>query len=195
MKFAIACDPAGVPLKEPIKETLKELGIETVDFGINEGDPRDYPIFAVRAANAFISGECDRGIILCGTGVGISIAANKVKGIRCGLCTSVEMAHLTKEHNNANILALGGRTTEPELACAITGKSPTDPVEKEDVLRLAMDVRGGRKCVLPDMHYQVIINKADTALQVEEALDMAHSMIAAGISRVHVTSGLKAMTL
>ena len=83
----------------------------------------------------------------------------------------------------------------PELACAITGKSPTDPVEKEDVLRLAMDVRGGRKCVLPDMHYQVIINKADTALQVEEALDMAHSMIAAGISRVHVTSGLKAMTL
>lgn len=116
MKFAIACDPAGVPLKEPIKDTLQEMGIETVDFGINEGDPRDYPIFAVRAANAVIRGECERGIILCGTGVGISIAANKVKGIRCCCCSDAYSAKMSRAHNDANMLALGGRVIAPELA-------------------------------------------------------------------------------
>ncbi len=116
MKFAIACDPAGQPLKEPIKETLKELGIEYEDFGINEGDPRDYPIFAVRAANAVVSGACDRGIILCGTGVGISIAANKVKGIRCCCCSDAYSAKMSRAHNDANMLALGGRVIAPELA-------------------------------------------------------------------------------
>ena len=116
MKFAIACDPAGVPLREPIKETLKELGIETVDLGINEGDPRDYPVFAVRAAHAVISGQCDRGIILCGTGVGISIAANKVKGIRCCCCSDYYSATLSRAHNDSNMLALGGRVIAPENA-------------------------------------------------------------------------------
>ena len=106
MKFAIACDPAGVPLKEPIKETLKELGVEYEDFGINEGDPRDYPIFAVRAAGAVVNGDCDRGIILCGTGVGISIAC-------CSDCYSAKMS---RAHNDANMLALGGRVIAPELA-------------------------------------------------------------------------------
>lgn len=79
----------------------------------------------------------------------------------------------------------------PELACTLAGKSLSDPVEKEDILRLALDARGGRKDVLPDMHYQVILNKADTALQVEEALDIARGMVEAGVSCVHVTSGLK----
>ena len=111
MKFAIACDPAGVPLKEPIKETLHELGIETVDFGINEGDPRDYPIFAVRAANAVVSGECDRGIILCGTGVGISIAANKVKGAIAALITDIYSAKRARLSNDANIACLGAFTS------------------------------------------------------------------------------------
>ena len=79
----------------------------------------DYPIYGKRCAEAVASGEADLGVVCCGTGIGISIAANKVKGIRCGLCTSVEMAHLTKQHNNANMIALGGRTTSPALALAI----------------------------------------------------------------------------
>lgn len=116
MKFAIACDPAGEVLKQPIKDTLTELGIEYEDFGINEGDPRDYPVFAVRAAKAVVSGACDRGIILCGTGVGISIAANKVKGIRCCCCSDCYSAKMSRAHNDANMLALGGRVIAPELA-------------------------------------------------------------------------------
>ena len=116
MKIAIACDPAGEVLKGPIEELLTEKGIEYVDFGIREGDPRDYPIFGVRAANAVASGACDRGIILCGTGVGISIAANKVKGIRCCCCSDAYSAKMSRAHNDANMLALGGRVIAPELA-------------------------------------------------------------------------------
>lgn len=116
MKIAIACDPAGQPLKGPIEETLTELGIEYVDLGIHENDPRDYPLFAVRAANKVVSGECDRGIILCGTGVGISMAANKVKGIRCCCCSDCYSAKMSRAHNDANMLALGGRVIAPELA-------------------------------------------------------------------------------
>ena len=120
MKIAVACDPAGLPLKGPVEETLKELGVEYVDFGINDGDPRDYPIFAVRAANAVVSGQCDRGIILCGTGVGISMAANKVKGIRCCCCSDCYSAKMSRAHNDANMLAMGGRVIAPELAKMIT---------------------------------------------------------------------------
>ena len=116
MKIAIACDPAGQPLKGPIEELLQEKGVEFVDFGIHEGDPRDYPIFAVRAASAVVSGQCDRGIILCGTGVGISIAANKVRGIRCCCCSDCYSAKMSRAHNDANMLALGGRVIAPELA-------------------------------------------------------------------------------
>ena len=116
MKFAIACDPAGEVLRQPVKDALTELGIEYEDFGINDGDPRDYPVFAVRAANAVVSGKCDRGIILCGTGVGISIAANKVKGIRCCCCSDCYSAKMSRAHNDANMLAMGGRVIAPELA-------------------------------------------------------------------------------
>lgn len=116
MKVAIAFDPAGLPLRAAIEETLTALGAEAVYYGINEGDPRDYPLFAVRAAKAVVSGECDRGIIACGTGVGISIAANKVKGIRCCCCSDCYSAKMTRAHNDANMLALGGRVVAPELA-------------------------------------------------------------------------------
>ena len=116
MKIAIACDPAGEVLKGPIKETLDQLGIEYEDFGIHEGEPRDYPIYAVRAANAVVRGECDRGIILCGTGVGISMAANKVRGIRCCCCSDCYSAKMSRAHNDANMLAMGGRVVAPELA-------------------------------------------------------------------------------
>lgn len=116
MKIAIACDPAGQPLKGPIEETLTALGIEYMDLGINEGDPRDYPLFALRAANQVVSGECQLGIILCGTGVGISMAANKVRGIRCCCCSDCYSAKMSRAHNDANMLALGGRVIAPELA-------------------------------------------------------------------------------
>ncbi|MBQ9707868.1 MAG: ribose 5-phosphate isomerase B, partial [Firmicutes bacterium] len=80
----------------------------------------DYPDYGKACAKAVVSGEVDRGIVCCGTGIGISIAANKVRGIRCGLCTSVEMAKLTRQHNNANMLAMGGRITDKETGLAIT---------------------------------------------------------------------------
>ena len=120
MKIAIACDPAGQPLKGPIEETLAEMGVEYVDLGIHEKDPRDYPIFAVRAANAVLSGECDRGIILCGTGVGISMAANKVKGIRAAVVTNAFCAQATRQHNDSNILCMGGRVISEVEAVEFT---------------------------------------------------------------------------
>jgi L-threonylcarbamoyladenylate synthase len=119
MIIAIASDHGGYALKEKIKEHLATRELEILDLGTHSEESVDYPVYGKLCGETVASGKADLGIVCCGTGIGISIAANKVKGIRCGLCTSVEMAHLTKEHNNANILALGGRTTEPELACAI----------------------------------------------------------------------------
>ena len=119
MKIAIGNDHAAVELTEEITEYLESLGHQVTNFGAAAGEKCDYPAVGKEVGEVVASGEFDCGVLICGTGVGISIAANKVKGIRCGLCTSVEMAHLTKQHNNANILALGGRTTEPELALKI----------------------------------------------------------------------------
>lgn len=119
MLIAIASDHGGYELKETIKEYLRERGEKIVDLGTNSTDSVDYPVYGRACAEAVASGKAERGIVVCGTGIGISIAANKVKGIRCGLCTSVEMAELTRQHNNANMLALGGRTTDPKLALEI----------------------------------------------------------------------------
>ena len=119
MKIAIASDHGGFALKETIREYLAGKGFEIEDLGTYSEESVDYPVYGKACAEAVASGRAERGIVCCGTGIGISIAANKVKGIRCGLCTSVEMAHLTRQHNNANMLALGGRTTAPELALAI----------------------------------------------------------------------------
>ena len=91
-----------------------------VDLGTNSEDSVDYPVYGKACAEAVASGKADLGVVCCGTGIGISIAANKVKGIRCGLCTSVEMAELTKKHNNANMIAMGGRIIDDELAIRIT---------------------------------------------------------------------------
>jgi ribose 5-phosphate isomerase B len=118
MKIA-AADHGGYKLKEKVKEHLLERGIEVEDLGTHSEESVDYPIYGKLCGEAVASGQADLGVVVCGTGIGISIAANKVHGIRCGLCTSVEMAHLTKQHNNANILALGGRTTGEELAMEI----------------------------------------------------------------------------
>lgn len=119
MKIAVASDHGGFALKEKVKEHLIKRGFEVEDLGTHSEGSVDYPAYGKACGEAVASGKADLGVVVCGTGIGISIAANKVKGIRCGLCTSVEMAHLTKQHNNANILALGGRTTEPDLALKI----------------------------------------------------------------------------
>ncbi|MDD6814833.1 MAG: ribose 5-phosphate isomerase B [Firmicutes bacterium] len=119
MKIAVASDHGGFALKEEVKKHLMERGLEVLDLGTHSEESVDYPVYGRACGEAVVSGTADLGIVVCGTGIGISIAANKVKGIRCGLCTSVEMARLTKQHNNANILALGGRTTETSLAMEI----------------------------------------------------------------------------
>ncbi len=119
MLIAIASDHGGFALKETIKEYLRERGDKIVDLGTTSEESVDYPIYGKACGEAVASGKAERGIVICGTGIGISIAANKVKGVRCGLCTSVEMAELTRQHNNANVLALGGRITETQLALEI----------------------------------------------------------------------------
>ena len=119
MRIAIASDHGGFELKEIVKKHLEERGVEVADLGTNSDASVDYPVYGKACGEAVVNGEADCGIVVCGTGIGISIAANKVKGVRCGLCTSVEMAQLTKQHNNANVLALGGRTTPAELALQI----------------------------------------------------------------------------
>lgn len=119
MKIAIASDHGGFALKNNIIMCLEAEGHEVNDLGTYSDASVDYPTYGRSCARAVADGKADRGIVVCGTGIGISIAANKVKGIRCGLCTSVEMAKLTRQHNDANMLALGGRTTELVTALEI----------------------------------------------------------------------------
>ena len=116
MKIAVASDHAGFEYKEKLKELLKELGHEFVDFGTFSSDSTDYPDFAYPAAEAVANGECERGIFICGTGVGVSIVANKVKGIRAANCCSVEEAKLSRQHNDANVLTFGARLISWENA-------------------------------------------------------------------------------
>ena len=118
-KIALGCDHAAVDLKNHVKEYLEKRGIETVDFGTNSYERCDYPVYALAAANAVASGECDGGILFCGTGIGISLAANKVKGIRCAVVSDCYSAKLSREHNDANMLAMGARVVGPELALLI----------------------------------------------------------------------------
>lgn len=121
MIIAMAADHGGYELKNHIKDYLKNKGdFKIVDLGTNDSNSVDYPLYGKACAEAVATGKADLGMVFCGTGIGISIMANRVKGIRCALCTSEEMATLSKEHNNANILALGGRTTLPEQAEKIT---------------------------------------------------------------------------
>ena len=120
MKVAIASDHGGYTLKEELKTYLQNRNIEILDLGTDSEESVDYPKFGFACGEAVAAGKADKGIVCCGTGIGISIAANKVKGIRCALCTSVEMAELARKHNNANMLALGGRIMDAETARAIT---------------------------------------------------------------------------
>ncbi|RKY61941.1 MAG: ribose 5-phosphate isomerase B [Candidatus Latescibacterota bacterium] len=115
-KLAIASDHAGYALKEHLKPLLRRLGWQYEDFGPYNSDPVDYPDYGFPVAEAVARGEYERGILICGTGIGMACVANKVKGIRAALCTSPELAELSRRHNNTNVLAMGGRTTPFALA-------------------------------------------------------------------------------
>ncbi len=109
MKVAIGCDHAGFEAKEAIKNYLTELGYEVKDFGTYSIDSCDYPEFGFKVANAVKKGECEKGVVICSTGVGISISANKVRGVRCSLCTDEFTAEMTRRHNDSNVLAMGAK--------------------------------------------------------------------------------------
>lgn len=115
-RIPIGSDHAGFELKQRIKEYLEEMGYEAEDLGTFDNGSVDYPDFAGAVAERVASGRAERGIVICGTGIGVSIAANKVPGVRAALATNVFMAEMARRHNNANVLALGGRVTAPESA-------------------------------------------------------------------------------
>lgn len=115
-KIAIASDHAGFELKEKIKEHLISLGYEVIDLGTNSHESVDYPDYAEKLAVKVSSGEVSEGILCCGTGIGMSIAANKIPGVRAGVAVNEFMARMAREHNNANVLCLSGRLTDPETA-------------------------------------------------------------------------------
>ncbi len=119
MKIAIGSDHAGFGYKEIVKKHLQEKGFEVIDKGTYSEERVDYPIFGRAVAEAVASGEVDRGIVICGTGIGISIAANKVKGIRAALCTNEYMARMARKHNDANILAFGARVLGIDVVLGI----------------------------------------------------------------------------
>lgn len=116
MKISIACDHGGYDLKTELIPFLNKMGLETVDFGCFSKESMDYPDVALSCAEAVQKGEAEMGIVICTTGIGVSICANKVKGIRCALCTSSFQAEMTRRHNNANMLALGAKTVSTEEA-------------------------------------------------------------------------------
>ncbi len=127
--LALACDHGGLALKKQLMAYLDRKGFPYVDFGCYTTDSCDYPDFAAAAARAVASGQCDRGVVICTTGIGISIAANKVKGIRCALCHDPLSAEMTRRHNDANMLAMGGGIIGPSLAVRILETFLTTPFD------------------------------------------------------------------
>ena len=117
--IALGCDHGGYDLKMSVIKHLEERGIEYKDFGCLTKDSCDYPVFGRAAAEAVASGECEKGIVICTTGIGISITANKVKGIRCALCSEPFSAKMTRLHNDANVLAIGGGMVGKNMALDI----------------------------------------------------------------------------
>ena len=119
MKIAIGCDHGALELKNTMVAHLQKKGYEVKDFGTYTLDSCDYPEFAAAAAKAVASGECDKGIVLCTTGIGVSITANKIKGIRCALLSDVMSARMTREHNDTNVMAIGAGVVGTMLALEI----------------------------------------------------------------------------
>ena len=119
MKIAIACDHGGYKLKEVLKKAMESQGYEVVDFGTNSEESCDYPDYAYKAAKAVANKECEKGVVVCGTGIGVSIVANKVHGIRCALVHDVFSAKATRQHNDTNMIAMGARVIGEGLALEI----------------------------------------------------------------------------
>ena len=119
MKIAIGCDHGALALKNTVKAHLEKKGYEVCDYGTYTLDSCDYPDFAEKAAKAVASGDCEKGIVMCTTGIGISIAANKVKGIRCALLSDIWSAKMTREHNDTNMMAMGAAIVGEMLALQI----------------------------------------------------------------------------
>jgi ribose 5-phosphate isomerase B len=138
--IAIACDHTALRLKRALIAKLTAAGASFEDFGAFSSKSCDYPVFARAAAHAVVSGACERGILLCGTGVGMCIAANKIPGARCVVCSEPYSAKLAREHNNANLLALGARVVGEELAAMIAS------------VFLAAEFLGGRHARRVDMY-------------------------------------------
>jgi ribose 5-phosphate isomerase B len=130
--IALGSDHGGFSLKQEIISYLKEQKLEFKDYGCFDEEACDYPVYGKAVANAVASGECDKGIIICGTGIGISISANKVKGIRAALCSDCFSAEATRLHNNANILAMGARVVGPGLALKIVDTFLNTEFSEED---------------------------------------------------------------
>ena len=130
--IAIGCDHGGFELKQEIIKYLAEKNIPYKDFGCDTPEAVDYPVIGKAVAHAVANGECEKGILLCGTGIGISIAANKVKGIRAALCSDCFSAEATRLHNDANILAMGGRVVGPGLAVKIVDTFLNTPFSGEE---------------------------------------------------------------
>ena len=119
MKISLACDHGALALKRAVRAHLEELGHEVLDFGTDTPDSCDYADFGVPAARAVASGECERGVVLCTTGIGMCITANKIRGIRCALLSDLMSARLTRQHNNANMIAMGAAVVGEMLALEI----------------------------------------------------------------------------
>lgn len=143
MKLALGCDHGGFELMQLVKKHLEEKGYEYEDFGTYSTDSCNYPDFGKKAAQAVASGACDRGIVICGTGIGISLSANKVKGIRCALCCDCYSAEMSRRHNNANMIALGARVLGSDLALKILDtylEAPFDGGRHETRVNLLMAI-------------------------------------------------------
>jgi ribose 5-phosphate isomerase B len=130
--IALGCDHGGYDLMREIIKHLTERKIEYQYFGVEENISCDYPVYAKKVAQAVVNKSCELGILICGTGVGISITANKVKGVRCALCHDVFSAEATKQHNNANILAMGGRVVGAGLAIKIVDTFLDTPFSNDE---------------------------------------------------------------
>jgi len=132
MKIAIGSDHGGFRLKEEIVKVIEKLGHEVTDYGCTCDDSVDYPDYASKVCDKVVSGEVDRGILICGTGIGMSIAANKIPGIRCALVHDVFSAKATREHNDTNVLAMGERVIGPGLAAEIVNVWLTTEFSNEE---------------------------------------------------------------
>ena len=127
--IAIACDHGGLDIKNAIIEDLKKKGIEYIDLGTNTADSVDYPVYAKKVCTEITEGRCEKGILCCGTGIGMSIAANKVRGIRAAVLSDEFSAEMTRRHNNSNVLCLGGRVINEEKAVKLADIFLNTPFE------------------------------------------------------------------